>query len=65
MRRRFFIKIDEEIVTTITFLRFIPLSLNLIRQKSAYVVPLRGNTPATISSRHRHLLQTGHYSWQQ
>ena len=24
MRRRFFIKIDEEIVTTITFLHFLP-----------------------------------------
>ena len=37
MRRRFFIKIDEEIVTTITILRFLPLSLILIRLKSACV----------------------------
>ena len=49
MRRRFFIKIDEEIVTTITILRFHPFSLILIQQKSACVVPLRGNTPSTIT----------------
>jgi len=39
MRRVYFIKIDEEIVTIITILRFLPLSLILIRQKFACVVP--------------------------
>lgn len=50
MRRSFFIKIHEEIVTTLTILRFSHYFFDPYPAEICMRLPLRGNTTYTVTS---------------